>query len=556
MNCFSQNLGDSYVSAWKSFYPSRALSRGMHASIFYYEDFSTEKINNWLALNTEMLREVSDSASEYASHNYIDARLLKVQLQSEIDKWEKEKPHQNSLSLYTSLISNPLRAVFDATFLTNPEKSSLICQRLNAVERLCNAALANLKEADANNVRRGLQALNQAKTFFKDELPNTINAENIPCNDFNQRLDAVLSSIQDLISFVKLEIEPTANEPSPILGRKEYARRLALYTDSELRPEALAEMALEEIELVRQLMGNVSKEYLIAQDKTVPKLYEEIVETALADMQKDVPTSASDYLEFWQNLSNAAEMFLVDNNIATLPKNKTLRIMTAPESAGPAARIGWVASAPPFDPNPMTTLYLPSIPESLPKQEQIDFWASFNKPFNRIIVIHELFPGHYMQMKISRESPHPIRLLFPYGIYTEGWATFCERVALDEGWEKGNHMSMLAHLRKRLENANRAYTSVQVHTNGWTQDQVMKFSTETSLVAPQFAKSLWGRLMRSPMQLTSYFLGGAQFTSLLEAEKERLGDSFNLRIFMDTVMLSGPIPIDEFYGIFRNTVTQ
>ena len=117
-------------------------------------------------------------------------------------------------------------------------------------------------------------------------------------------------------------------------------------------------------------------------------------------------------------------------------------------------------------------------------------------------------------------------------------------------------MSMLAHLRKRLENANRAYTSVQVHTNGWTQEQVMKFSTETSLVAPQFAKSLWGRLMRSPMQLTSYFLGGAQFTRLLEAEKERLGDTFNLQIFMDTVMISGPIPIDEFYEIFRNTISK
>jgi hypothetical protein len=556
LNGLSQNLGEEYIDAWRSFYPSVALSRGMHGSIFNYEDFSAEKINSWLVFNAEMLEEISDPGSAYAINNYIDARLLKVQLQSEIDKWEKEKPHQNKLSLYASMIRNPLEAILNANFLTAPEKSRLICQRLNAVERLCNAAMTNLKEGNTKDVEIGLQTLSRAERFFNEELSNAIDARNFPCSDFNDRREAVLTSIRDLISFVKLEIEPIAGESSPILGRNEYTRRLALYTDSELTPETLAEMALEEIELVRGLMGNVSKEYLISQNIMVPKSYNELVDAALSDMQKDVPTSASDYLEFWQNLSDAAEAFLVDKEIATLPKNKTLRIMTAPESAGPAARIGWVASAPPFDPNPMTTLYLPSIPETLPKQEQLDFWASFNKPFNRIIVIHELFPGHYMQMKISRESPHPIRLLYPYGIYTEGWATFCERVALDAGWEEGNHMSMLAHLRKRLENANRAYTSVQVHTNGWTQDQVMKFSTETSLVAPQFAKSLWGRLMRSPMQLTSYFLGGSQFTSLLEAEKERLGDAFNLRIFMDTIMLSGPIPIDEFYGIFKNTVTQ
>ena len=317
-------------------------------------------------------------------------------------------------------------------------------------------------------------------------------------------------------------------------------------------------MALDEIQLVRKLIGEVSAEYLKEQypNRPLPTDYDDLTRAALGDMEKDAPINAADYLQFWNELAEAAIQFIDDNKIATLPKKNTLLIKTAPESAGPAARIGWVSSAPPFDPNPITTLFLPSIPETLPKQEQIDFWASFNKPFNRMIVIHELLPGHYMQMKISRETAHPVRLLFPYGTYTEGWATFTERVLLDAGWEKENKLTLLAHLRKRIENANRAYTSVQVHTNGWTQEQVIEFSTNTSLVAPQFAKSLWGRLMSSPMQLTSYFLGGAQFTALLAAEKERLGSQFNLTLFMDTIMKAGPIPIDEFKDIFSQTIIK
>ncbi len=109
----------------------------------------------------------------------------------------------------------------------------------------------------------------------------------------------------------------------------------------------------------------------------------------------------------------------------------------------------------------------------------------------------------------------------------------------------------MAHLRKRLENANRAYTSVQVHCQDWTQEKVLDFSTTESLLAPQFAKSLWGRIMRSPMQLTSYFLGGQQFTKLLAAEEKRLGENFQLKRFMDTIMQAGPIPIDEFHRIFQ-----
>ncbi|MFT5736611.1 MAG: hypothetical protein ACJAU2_000375 [Maribacter sp.] len=196
---------------------------------------------------------------------------------------------------------------------------------------------------------------------------------------------------------------------------------------------------------------------------------------------------------------------------------------------------------------------VPSLPESLPKQEQIDFWASFNKPFNRMVLLHELYPGHYMQLKISRETPHPIRMLFPYEIYIEGWATFTEKVVLDAGWESGNHLTYLAHLGKRLENENRAYTSVKVHCTEWNQEHILKQSTEISLLALQFTKSLWGQIMNSPMQLRSYYLGGAQFTKSLKTEKERVRNNFNLKFFMDTVKKTGPIPIDEFYTIFNNT---
>jgi uncharacterized protein (DUF885 family) len=119
-----------------------------------------------------------------------------------------------------------------------------------------------------------------------------------------------------------------------------------------------------------------------------------------------------------------------------------------------------------------------------------------------------------------------------------------ERIALDAGWDDGNRLTFLAHLRKRLENANRAYTSVQAHCFGWTEEEVLRFSQEEALLAPQFAKSLWGRLERGPMQMTSYFLGGDQFRRILEAERDRLGEAFDIRAFSDAILRAGPIPFD------------
>lgn len=547
-----QDLGEDYIREWKKFYPSKALKAGMRPAVFHYENRSRDAVAQWISFNESTLALLSE---DRARINAIDARLLRVQAQSELDEWKALARHKNSLRLYSRLISDALPPIFKSDFLLVPEQTALVCNRLQDIIDLCQHAKANLRSISTKELATGTCELSESLEYLRNGLITDLDSNGITstCPDFATYYDHAIEHIDSLLSFAEQTLGASAKEVESVLGRKEYDRRLQLYTDSDLTAEQLATMALAEIETVKGIMMGVSQAYLKSTypGEALPSDTLGLIQKALADMEKEVPKNSADYLGFWQELADQAVAFIEENDIATLPKNQTLNIQNAPESAGAAARIGWVASAPPFDPNPMTILNLPSIPETLPIQEQIDFWASFNKPFNRMIVIHELFPGHYMQLKISRETPHPIRLLFPYGIYIEGWATFTEKVLLDAGWEQGRHLTLLAHLRKRLENANRCYTSVQVHCNQWNKEQVMDFSTNTSLVAPQFAKSLWGRIMNSPLQLTSYYLGGAQFTTLLQSEKKRLGNRFDLKFFMDTIMKAGPIPIEEFYEIFE-----
>lgn len=555
-NTFSQDLASEYLQEWKQFYPSKAVVSGMRSSIFSYEDRSQQAIQRWVDFNKEVMVSINENDPD-VQIDAIDGRLLRVQAQSEIDRWQKLRVQENDLGLYLKLLGNAFSSIYDTDYLTVPEKGNLICDRLTSMLQLVNAARLNLQRVTQKDLEKSKENFSIMLATL-DALPVELTNKGIPirCKGFEEKLQSTKIAIEDLAEHVSQTLSEFVLDRNDILGKEEYARQLVLYTDSDLTPEELQEMAMREIQLVRKLMDEVASTYLqrTYQRTPLPNSFEGRLEKAIGDMENDVPLNGTDYESFWRELSEKAIAFVREKGLGTLPENQTLSIQSAPESAGPAARIGWVGSAPPFDPNPWTTLYLPSVPDTLPEQEQIDFWSSFNKPFNRIIVIHELFPGHYMQLKISRETPHPVRLLFPYGVYIEGWATFCERVALDQGWDAGNEMTLLAHLRKRIENANRAYTSVMVHTQGWTQEQVLTFSKETSLVAPQFAKSLWYRLMRSPMQLTSYFLGGAQFTQLLKSEMDRLGDQFDLTLFMDTIMKSGPIPIDEFKGIFAETI--
>ena len=559
VNDFSgiKDLSEKYVEAWKKFYPSRAFSQGILGSIFYFEDFSVKEIENWLKFNKKTLGIIYSRLSELNSEDRIDARLLKIQIESEIDRWELEAPHKNSLSFYTRHITGAVENVLDSGLLMPGEKGRIIMNRLEGVNRMCAAALVQLEDGSPKNVERNLRTLETSSDFYAKELPERAKAW-IAADEFQGfviNCRHTSEQIMALVSHVRSRLLPRlTGTDSMILGREEFARRLRHYTDSDLTPEQLAEAAFDEIQRVRGLIAQVCEEYMheAYPRREIPEDLDEMVSEVLGDMEKNHPSNQREYLDLWKDLAVKAEKFIRDKKIATLPENQTLSIRLAPESSGPMARIGWVSPAPSFHPNPWTTIFLPNIPDSHPEKERQDFWRSFNNHFTTFIIIHELFPGHYIQSKVNRENPHPVRILFPYGLYSEGWATLCERVALDAGWDNHNKLTYLAHLRKRIENANRAYTSVQVHCNGWDQEKVNEFSVGTSLLAPQFAKSLWGRLMSAPMQITSYFLGTQKFTELYENERKRQGEKFRIIEFMDTILRAGPIPLDEFPAIFKN----
>jgi uncharacterized protein (DUF885 family) len=554
----NRELGNEYIETWKQFYPSRAFSHGFLDSIFDFEDYSQERIINWLSFNKKILADITQQESNLNLQDRIDARLLRIQIQSEIDKWENEAPHKNSPALYSRSISQAVREVLTSELLMPREKVRIILSRLNAVDEMCSSAVQQLETGSPNGIASSLKSLEESARFYSSELPE-LAKDRLSLKDSDEFYTKCLnaaSQIRSLLLHIDQNIKSSPpDKDSAILGKEAYAKKLRLATDSDLTPEKLESMALEEIHEVRELMGRASKDYLSETypNKSLPNTMNDLINLALKDMEQSHPESEQDYLKFWKDLAQRAQEFIRTKAIATLPDNLTLSITLAPESAGPMARIGWVSSAPSFQPNPWTTIYLPTIPDTFPEKERKEFWRSFNNYFTRFIVIHELFPGHYIQNKINRENPHRVRRLFPYSLYSEGWATLCEKVALDAGWDNNHKLTRLAQLRKRLENANRAYTSVKVHCHGWDQTKVQEFSINTSLLAPQFAKSLWGRLMRSPLQITTYFLGTQKFTALLEAEKKRQGEKFRTIDFMDTVLRAGPIPLDEFPEIFENT---
>lgn len=551
-----KNIADRYVEAWQDFYPTRAYGSGMKAAVSGFEDYSAASVAAWIDFNRIVLKDLENGSEGLPLEERIDRRLLGTRVRSELLRWEGDVPHRRSPALYAGSLSRAVSRVLREPGLMPGEKVRLVRARLEGISSMCAAGRAQLEDGPPSATAQACRTLERAAEDIaglpdRDTLPESLKKR----KDFVDACASASDDMNRLAAFIRESVLPRVSlSDSPVLGLERYARRLQIYTDSDLTPESLEEMALAEIRTVRALMAELSAAYLAQAypDRAVPADFGDVVGRALADMEENRPRTEAEYLIRLREFAADAERFVRERKIATLPDHQTLSLELAPESAGPMARIGYVSPPPPFHPNPWTTWFLATIPDSFPEGDREDFWRSFNFHFKRFIVIHELFPGHYLQTKITRESPHTVRILFPYGPYSEGWATLCERVALEAGWADGDPLTRLAQLRKRLENANRAYTSVQAHCRGWNEEKVLEFSIETSLLAPQFAKSLWGRLMRSPLQMTSYFLGSRMFNEVFDGEKRRLGDRFQTLRFMDTILRAGPIPIDAFPEVFRN----
>lgn len=543
---------DNYLEEWKRFNPSRARSRGFVDAIEGFEDLSPASIAAWVDYNQARLTRL-EALSDLSRDDLVDRRLLRTQILTELDRWQNDEPHERSLKLYADLISNGLSPILDSPQLSEDEKRRFLLVRLAQIESLSRSAKSNVRNGRRSETSEALVDLEESARYIESDLRRSAGDwfDETSASVLQESCERTARAISDLIDHGRQLLPNLTLPDEPILGRDIYARKLAIYTDSDLTPEQLGEIALWEIETSKKALWVMAAAYWreIDPETPVPADFETLVGRAFADLEANRPTTEHEYLLELRKYGQEVEDFVRDHEIATVPDHQTLSIELAPESSGPMARIGYVSSAPAFAPNPWTTWYLATIPDSHPEQERIDFWRSFNYSFKRFIVIHELFPGHYMQLKILRENPHKVRILFPYRPFIEGWATFTERIVLDAGYAEGDWLTRFAQLRKRLENANRAYMSVQAHCNGWTEEQVTEFSIETSLLAPQFAASLWGRLMSSPMQIITYMLVGLELREIYEMERERLGDEFNTRDFMDTILRTGPVPSDELAAI-------
>jgi Bacterial protein of unknown function (DUF885) len=544
-------VADAYLSAYLEMFPTRATQAGNHASDNKLEDFSAEKLARWIEVNQAERDRLTKllAASDLSFDDRLDAEALLAQVERELHEQIVLRRPQRDPLYWSGVIANAAVFLLVRDHLPVTERQQRVRARaalLPAFARQCSETFARAKgdEVAPELCKIAVGQLRATVTFYREGFARAV-GDNPEARDEGAKAARAISELADNIE--KLSQSATG---SPRLGR-EYATTFRLGTGinepvADVLNRATADLTAKRTEAAnfgrkvwRELMND--KEPPADDAVLLRKLFERVAE--------DRDTNEETYASRWKENVVEIEKFVRKKRIMTLPDPLTLVVDQAP-AYFVGQSFGGVYPAGPYSPEAKTILFLPVPPTDATAEQREEFFRDFNRPFSRMIVPHELIPGHYVQLKYAARHPHKVRAVFPDPVYVEGWGTFCERLLLDQGW--GSALPRLVHLKKQLENIARTIVDIRVHTGNMSREEMVRFVKEEALQGDQLANNMWTRTLTSSPQITTYYLGYAKVTEVYNAARTAEGDKFDLCRFMDGMMELGPVRLEHYLERVHN----
>jgi uncharacterized protein (DUF885 family) len=158
---------------------------------------------------------------------------------------------------------------------------------------------------------------------------------------------------------------------------------------------------------------------------------------------------------------------------------------------------------------------------------------------------HEGVPGHHLQIAIAQELEGlpPQRQQAFYTAFVEGWALYSERLGKEIGFYEDPY-SDFGRLQDEMLRAIRLVVDTGFHSKKWTRQQVVDYFHAHSAIDEVDVQSETDRYISIPGQALAYKVGQLKILELRERAKKTLGAKFDVRKFHDTVLDAGALPLD------------
>ena len=160
------------------------------------------------------------------------------------------------------------------------------------------------------------------------------------------------------------------------------------------------------------------------------------------------------------------------------------------------------------------------------------------------LFLHEAIPGHHFQISLQLESKDLPRFqrFGGYSAFSEGWALYAESLGGELGLYADTEQ-YFSRLNSELFRAARLVVDVGLHRKGWSREQALKFMAETTFSNEAGVASEIDRYIANPAQALTYKIGQLTISSIRAKAEKALGNRFNIRAFHDELLKDGALPM-------------
>jgi len=307
-------------------------------------------------------------------------------------------------------------------------------------------------------------------------------------------------------------------------GEAFYEYRTRLYTTTQMTPDEIHRLGLNEVKRIRDEMQLIIDELEFAGSfddflnflRTDPQFYydtpEELFNGYLAVSKRIDP----ELVKLFGKLPR------IPYGLRAIPDNIAPDTTTAyyNRPAADGSRPGYY----------YVNLYRPEV---RPKYEM------------EVLSIHEAVPGHHLQIALQMEMEEmpSFRKYSGFTAFSEGWGLYSESLGFEMGFYRDPY-SHFGALTYDMWRAVRLVVDTGMHYKDWTRQQAIDFFKDNAAKTETDIVNEIDRYISWPGQALAYKIGQLQMLDLRKKAEQALGDDFDVKAFHDELLGAGAIPME------------